>query len=96
MPGHISTDIVRNTATLFGNRVSDRQIAAFVDAPVTAKDAAKVILDGVKSENWRILIGEDAKWIDDNYRARPWDAYSDAFYEARAKARIAEGGKSMI
>ena len=81
---------------MFGNRVSQKTIDAFTDAPVTAKEAAKVILDGVKAENWRILIGEDARWIDENYRKTPEKAYSDEFYEARARARIAEGGKSMI
>src|SRR5580692_800906 len=33
-------------------------------APVTAAEAATVILDGVRSGGWRILIGEDARMID--------------------------------
>jgi hypothetical protein len=34
-------------------------------APMTAAAAATVILDGVKADRWRILVGEDAKQIDD-------------------------------
>ncbi len=33
-------------------------------APVSAAEAATIILDGVRSEAWQILIGEDAKVID--------------------------------
>jgi hypothetical protein len=35
------------------------------EAPMTAVAAATVILDGVKSDRWRILVGEDARRIDD-------------------------------
>ena len=47
-------------------------------APVSASQAATVILDGVRSGAWRILIGEDAKMIDAAVRAKPEAAYDYA------------------
>jgi NAD(P)-dependent dehydrogenase (short-subunit alcohol dehydrogenase family) len=47
-------------------------------APVSAAEAATVILDGVRSGAWRILVGEDAKMIDAAVRARPEAAYDYA------------------
>ena len=70
---------------------SDDQIRARVEelekrfregAPTTAAEAASIILDGVKAEKWRILVGKDAEFVDDRVRAAPEDAYSPEFYEA--------------
>jgi len=70
---------------------SDDQIRARVlelerrfreDAPTTAAEAATIILDAVKAEKWRILVGKDAEFLDDRVRAAPEQAYSPAFYEA--------------
>jgi NAD(P)-dependent dehydrogenase (short-subunit alcohol dehydrogenase family) len=47
-------------------------------APVSAVKAAAIILDGVRSGAWRILIGEDAKMIDVAVRAKPEAAYDYA------------------
>jgi NAD(P)-dependent dehydrogenase (short-subunit alcohol dehydrogenase family) len=47
-------------------------------APVSAAEAAAVILDGVRSGAWRILIGDDAKLIDERIRAKPEAAYDYA------------------
>jgi NAD(P)-dependent dehydrogenase (short-subunit alcohol dehydrogenase family) len=47
-------------------------------APVSAAQAATVILDGVRAGTWRILIGEDAKMIDERVRAKPEAAYDYA------------------
>jgi NAD(P)-dependent dehydrogenase (short-subunit alcohol dehydrogenase family) len=47
-------------------------------APVSATEAATVILDGVRSGTWRILIGEDARRIDAAVRAKPEAAYDYA------------------
>ena len=44
-------------------------------APVSAAEAATIILDGVRSGAWRILVGEDAKKIDAAVRAKPEAAY---------------------
>ena len=34
------------------------------EAPTSAAQAAKIILDGVKAERWRILVGDDAHKLD--------------------------------
>ena len=47
-------------------------------APVSAAEAATIILDGVRSGTWRILIGEDAQMIDAAVRAKPEAAYDYA------------------
>jgi NAD(P)-dependent dehydrogenase (short-subunit alcohol dehydrogenase family) len=47
-------------------------------APVSAGEAATIILDGVRSGAWRILVGEDAKKIDAAVRAKPEAAYDYA------------------
>jgi len=47
-------------------------------APVSAAEAATIILDGVRSGRWRILIGEDAKKFDAAVRAKPEAAYDYA------------------
>ena len=53
--------------------------AGFRDnAPLSAADAAAIILDGVRSGAWRILVGEDAKALDAAVRAKPEAAYDYA------------------
>jgi len=54
------------------------------EAPMTAAEAATVILDGVKAERWRILVGEDAKGLDALVRSDPEGAYEPAFYQRMA------------
>lgn len=56
------------------------------DAPMTAAAAATVILDGVKAERWRILVGDDARLMDEMVRADPEQAYEPEFYAVLAKA----------
>jgi NAD(P)-dependent dehydrogenase (short-subunit alcohol dehydrogenase family) len=48
------------------------------NAPVSAAEAAAIILDGVRSGAWRILIGKDAKMIDTAVRAKPDATYDYA------------------
>lgn len=54
------------------------------DAPMTAAAAAKVILDGVKAERWRILVGDDAHLLDTRVRANPEAAYEPDFFQTFA------------
>jgi NAD(P)-dependent dehydrogenase (short-subunit alcohol dehydrogenase family) len=48
------------------------------NAPLSSAQAATIILDGVRSGAWRILVGEDAKLIDAAVRAKPEAAYEYA------------------
>ena len=51
------------------------------EAPMTAEAAAKIILDGVKADQWRILVGQDAHRIDEMVRAAPDQAYEQDFFD---------------
>jgi NAD(P)-dependent dehydrogenase (short-subunit alcohol dehydrogenase family) len=61
--------------------VLDRARSFREDAPMTAAAAAKVILDGVKAERWRILVGDDAHEIDARVRQTPERAYDSDFFQ---------------
>ena len=47
-------------------------------APLTAAEAATIILDGVRSGAWRILVGKDAVQLDAYVRANPEATYDYA------------------
>ncbi len=55
------------------------------EAPTSAAEAAKIILDGVKADRWRILVGSDAEKIDQRVREAPERAYDRDFFESFAK-----------
>jgi NAD(P)-dependent dehydrogenase (short-subunit alcohol dehydrogenase family) len=85
VPPHARDWLVRAGALPEGASADDlrqmlvRANADFRDkAPVSAAEAATVILDGVRSGAWRILIGEDAKMIDAAVRAKPEATYDYA------------------
>ena len=44
-------------------------------APMSAADAATVILDGVRAGEWRILVGDDARHLDERVRTDPGSVY---------------------
>ena len=50
-------------------------------APMSASEAATVILNGVKAEKWRILVGDDAFTLDRMVRQNPEGAYEPEFFE---------------
>jgi NAD(P)-dependent dehydrogenase (short-subunit alcohol dehydrogenase family) len=62
-------------------RAFDRARAFRDEAPTTAAQAARIILDGVKAERWRILVGDDANKLDELVRQAPEKAYTSEFYE---------------
>lgn len=57
------------------------------EAPVSPAQAAEIILQGVKDENWRILVGKDAVALDEAVRESPLEAY-DLDFSARVWASI--------
>jgi NAD(P)-dependent dehydrogenase (short-subunit alcohol dehydrogenase family) len=85
---------VRLTAAGIGaSSMSDDDVQVFAaerarsfreDAPMTAAAAAKVILDGVKAGQWRILVGDDARRLDERVRQTPESAYDAEFYQSFA------------
>jgi NAD(P)-dependent dehydrogenase (short-subunit alcohol dehydrogenase family) len=90
MPGHVATNIVANSMMAFGVPEADAVAAnrGFHDsAPLSAAGAATVILDGVRSGAWRILVGADAHSLDEYVRAHPDDAYDYAKMTAAASEK---------
>jgi NAD(P)-dependent dehydrogenase (short-subunit alcohol dehydrogenase family) len=51
------------------------------DAPLTAAEAATMILEGVRAGQWRILVGTDAEVLDEMVRTIPGDAYEPVFMD---------------
>jgi NAD(P)-dependent dehydrogenase (short-subunit alcohol dehydrogenase family) len=67
-------------------RLAEERARRFLeDAPTSAAQAAKIILDGVKADRWRILVGADAEQIDRRVREAPERAYDLDFFLALAK-----------
>lgn len=66
-------------------RQGARQVAEnFRDrAPTSAARAASIILDGVRQNRWRILVGDDAELADVAVRAEPERVYDLDFWEER-------------
>lgn len=60
-------------------RMREQRNAFRDNAPTTADQAATIILDGVRAERWRILVGDDAHRLDQAVRANPEDAYEAGF-----------------
>jgi NAD(P)-dependent dehydrogenase (short-subunit alcohol dehydrogenase family) len=77
-PAQLSDDDIQEIAL-------DRARTFRDEAPTTASAAAKIILDGVKQGRWRILVGDDAHWLDERVRQDPEHAYDAEFYQSFAK-----------
>ncbi len=61
-------DAVRSMVDMFGQLFRE-------SAPMTAAQAATVMLDGVRADKWRILVGDDAHLLDEKVRADPENVY---------------------
>ncbi len=64
-----------------GKLVAERERRFREEAPTSAAEAARIILDGVKADRWRILVGPDAQIIDEMVRQSPEEAYDLDFFE---------------
>jgi hypothetical protein len=65
----MDNDAIRGMIKMMGEGFRDT-------APMTAAEAAKVILDGVRAGEWRILVGDDAHALDEAVRKDPKAAYA--------------------
>ena len=54
-------------------------MSRYEEGGMTPDEAAAVILDGVRAEQWRILVGVDAHAFDAAVRAAPEAAYDPEF-----------------
>jgi NAD(P)-dependent dehydrogenase (short-subunit alcohol dehydrogenase family) len=71
----VSDDDLRKGVAMFGEAFRDL-------APLSAASAAAIILDGVRQNKWRILVGEDAVITDQMVRDDPEHAYEPEFWRA--------------
>jgi NAD(P)-dependent dehydrogenase (short-subunit alcohol dehydrogenase family) len=87
------TRVRLTVAGVDASKMSDEDVQAAVaerarsfreEAPMTAAQAVKIILDGVKAERWRILVGDDAHRLDERVRQTPERAYEPEFYQSFA------------
>lgn len=56
-------------------RAAEDRIVNFAKGGLTPAQGAEIILQGVKDENWRILLGKDAEALDRAVRKYPLEAY---------------------
>ena len=79
--GGASDDDIRLGMQLRGEMFRD-------NAPTTAAEAATIILDGVRANEWRILVGDDAVALDELVRQMPGEAYDESFAEILSNRQI--------
>ncbi len=82
-PSDMSADQLRQAVAMQGQLFRD-------SAPTSAAQAADVILEGVRAERWRILIGDDAVGMDELVREKPEEAYESEFF-AELMGRVGWG-----
>jgi len=66
--------------------LAERARRFLADAPTSAAEAAAIILEGVKADRWRILVGSDAHLMDRMVRDAPDQAYEEQFFARFAAA----------
>ena len=71
---NVPNEMIRMGMIQRGNDFRDK-------APLTAADAATIILDGVRSRKWRVLVVQDAEILDRMVRETPEEAYIEEFME---------------
>jgi NAD(P)-dependent dehydrogenase (short-subunit alcohol dehydrogenase family) len=86
LPADASAEDLRRTLTRLEADFRDK-------APLSAAEAATIILDGVRSGGWRILVGKNASMLDAAVRAQPEAAYDyrTLFGAMAQRAREAAG-----
>ena len=90
-PCHHDSPVLRGTRDLRRRSYIPLTVAEFErrfrdEALTSAAQAATIILDGVKADRWRILVGPDAHKIDEMVRQSPERAYDIAFFDEFARA----------
>ena len=81
----MNIDVTKMSDADIRKAADDRAKSFLEDAPTSAAQAAKIILDGVKAGRWRILVGDDAQRLDERVRQTPERAYEPEFYQSFAK-----------
>lgn len=63
------------------------------NAPTSAAEASAAILAGVRANQWRILVGDDAFALDELVRDKPGDAYEESFVDILKARQIFSFGQ---
>jgi len=79
---------VRKTLATLERAAKDR-------AQLSAAEAATIILDGVRSGAWRILVGKDAAFVDERVRSGPESAYDYAELFKDLPADVLQGVRDL-
>src|SRR5260370_387531 len=82
--GAMGSDVTSLSDDDIRKMVAERERRFREEAPTSAAEAATIIIDGVKADKWRILVGEDAHQIDELVRQSPERAYDLDFFESFA------------
>jgi NAD(P)-dependent dehydrogenase (short-subunit alcohol dehydrogenase family) len=80
----VADEDLRKGVAMFGEAFRDL-------APTSAASAATIILDGVRKNQWRILVGDDAVVMDEMVRATPEQAYEPEFWAALQAKGLFQG-----
>jgi NAD(P)-dependent dehydrogenase (short-subunit alcohol dehydrogenase family) len=88
LPEGFSADDFRQAIPRLKNEVQDQGFKA--------AQAATIILDGVRSGAWRILVGEEAKMLDEQVRANPEAPFNYENYAEMYGPLIAQAEASGI
>jgi short-subunit dehydrogenase len=67
-PGAVDTNITKNSGLNDSFEAESEQAAL---KPLPASVAARIIVDGIEKDKYRILVGTDAKMMDLLYRISP-------------------------
>src|SRR3954465_11394063 len=70
----MNIDVSKMSDAEIQKAADDRARSFLEEAPTSAAQAAKIILDGVKAGKWRILVGDDAQKLDVRVRQAPEQA----------------------
>jgi short-subunit dehydrogenase len=86
-PGAIGTNIAANSGAMSTLQVDQRKGESSFKMLAPAK-AAEIIVDGIEQNKYRVLVGQDASFMDFLYRFNP--QYAAEFIFKQMKALLAE------
>jgi len=84
-PGAVNTNITKNSGL---NMPAASTAENKSMKTLSASRAAKIIIDGMENDRYRVLVGKDAKFMDLIYRFNP--AYAAGFIYKKMKALLGE------
>lgn len=74
-PGAVNTNISANSGVQLPTALSGAHAAEQAKKILQASEAAKIIINGIEKDEYRVLVGSDSKMLDKLYRLNPsWAA----------------------